>query len=37
LSNVTAESTTGTADDVAAARDRRTLFRSEHSKSKSFW
>ena len=26
-----------TADEVAAARDRRTLFRSTHSRSKSFW
>jgi hypothetical protein len=35
--SVTGDSATGTADEVAAARDRRTLFRSEHSRSKSFW
>jgi hypothetical protein len=37
LLNVIADSMTGTAEDVAAARDRCSLFRSEQSRSKSFW
>jgi hypothetical protein len=35
--NVTGDIATGTAEDVAAARDRRIVFRSEQSRSKSFW
>jgi hypothetical protein len=37
LFQVVADSTTWTAEEVAAARDRRTLLRSEQRRSKSFW
>jgi hypothetical protein len=37
LLNVTGESTTGTADEVAAARESRTAFKSEQMTSKTRW